>query len=42
MEHEAKRILINSGIAIGIVALGVLVFFGFLKLFAVLANIPFP
>lgn len=42
IEHETKRILVNSGIAIGIVTLGVLACLGVLKLFAVLANIPFP
>jgi hypothetical protein len=42
MEYEAKRILVNAGIVVGILVVGFLAFFGVLKLFSVLANIPFP
>jgi hypothetical protein len=42
MEYEAKRILINAGIVVGILVVGFLAFYGVLKLFSVLANIPFP
>jgi hypothetical protein len=42
MEYEAKRILVNAGIIVGILVVGFLAFFGVLKLFSVLANIPFP
>ena len=42
MEYEAKRLLVNAGIVVGVLVIGVLAFLGFLKVFAVLADIPFP
>ena len=42
VEYEAKRILVNAGIVVGILVVGFLAFFGILKVFSVMANIPFP
>jgi hypothetical protein len=42
IEYETKRILVNAGIVVGVLVVGILAFYGVLKLFSVLANIPFP
>jgi hypothetical protein len=42
MEYETKRILVNGAIVIGVAIVGILVFYGVLKVFSVLADIPIP
>ena len=42
MNIESKRLAINGTIVFGVLMLGALIFFGFLKVFEVLADLPIP